>query len=90
LRGQDQGRRLASLMAGNIIGEMALYSNAGRSATATAERDSVVWALTRPALESLHASAPATALQVHALVMRTMAERVRQANATIAALQRGA
>ena len=80
LAGQGHGQRLASLMAGNIVGEMALYSNADRSATATAERDSVVWSLTRDALESLHARAPETALQVHGLIMRTMAERVRQAN----------
>jgi SulP family sulfate permease len=90
LSGQGHGRRLASLMAGNIVGEMALYSSADRSATATAERASVVWSLTRDALESLHVTAPDTALRVHALVMRTMAERVRQANTTIAALQRGA
>ncbi len=90
LRGQHQGRRLASLTAGNIVGEMALYSDVARSATVTAERDAVVWALTREGLASLHATSPHTALQVHALVMRTMAERVRQANATVAALQRGA
>lgn len=90
LRGQETGQRLASLMGGNIVGEMALYSSAGRSATVTAELDSVVWALTRPALEALHTRAPDTAMQFHAFVMRTMAERVRLANGTIAALQRHA
>ena len=90
LRGQEAGQRLASLMGGNIVGEMALYSSADRSATVTAEHDSVVWALSRPALEALHTSAPDTAMQFHAFVMRTMAERVRLANGTIAALQRSA
>lgn len=90
LRGQHQGQRLASLMGGNIVGEMALYSSAGRSATVTAETESVVWTLTRHALEGLHLHAPDTAMQFHAFVMRTMAERVRLANGTIAALQRGA
>lgn len=90
LRGQHQGQRLASLMGGNIVGEMALYSSAGRSATVTAETESVVWTLTRHALEGLHLQAPDTAMQFHAFVMRTMAERVRLANGTIAALQRGA
>ncbi|MCA0213248.1 MAG: cyclic nucleotide-binding domain-containing protein [Proteobacteria bacterium] len=90
LRGQNLGQRLASLMGGNIVGEMALYSSAPRSATVTAETDTVVWTLTRHALEGLHLQAPDTAMQFHAFVMRTMAERVRLANGTIAALQRGA
>lgn len=90
LRGQNQGQRLASLMGGNIVGEMALYSSAARSATVTAETVSVVWTLTRHALEGLHLHAPDTAMQFHAFVMRTMAERVRLANGTITALQRGA
>jgi hypothetical protein len=38
----------------------------------------------------LQMRSPETAMQIHALVMRTMAERVRQANAAITALQRGA
>ncbi|MDB5873199.1 MAG: hypothetical protein JWQ07_2641 [Ramlibacter sp.] len=90
LQGQGNGQRLASLMAGNIVGEMALYTNTNRSAHVTAEADSVVWTLPRAALETLHATAPDTALRVHAFIMRTMAGRVQQANATIAALQRGA
>jgi len=90
LPGQAQGRRLATLMAGNIAGEMALYDDAQRSANVSAEQDSVVWALRRSVLETLHADAPETALRVHAFVVRTLAERVRQANAAAAALQRGA
>jgi len=90
LHGQAQGQRLATLMAGNIVGEMALYTNTSRSATVTAESDSVVWTLGRHGLEVLHATAPETALRVHAFIMRTMAGRVQLANATIAALQRGA
>jgi sulfate permease, SulP family len=90
VHGQGQGQRLASLTAGNIVGEMALYSNTHRSATVTAESDSVVWTLGRDALELLHSEAPDTALRVHAFIMRTMAARVQLANATIAALQRGA
>jgi SulP family sulfate permease len=85
-----EGQRLASLMSGTIVGEMALYDRAPRSADVVAERRSVVWGLTRGSLEQLHASAPETAMQVHAFIMRTMAERVRQANAAISALQRGA
>jgi SulP family sulfate permease len=90
VEGQGDGQRLASLMAGNIVGEMALYTSTQRSATVTAESDAVVWALPRSALEALHVQSPDTALRVHAFIMRTMAGRVQQANATIAALQRGA
>lgn len=90
LHGQNEGQRLASLMAGNIVGEMALYASTNRSATVVAESDSVVWALQRDALETLHVTAPETAMRVHAFIMRTMAIRVQQANTTIAALQRGA
>ena len=84
------GQRLASLMGGTMVGEMALYDQAPRSATVVAERKSVVWALGRDSVEKLHASSPDTAMRVHAFIMRTMAERVRQANAAVAALQRGA
>jgi SulP family sulfate permease len=90
LDGQADGQRLACLMAGNIVGEMALYSNIHRSATVTAESDSVVWALPRVALENLQAASPDTTLRVHAFVMQTMARRIQRANATIAALHRGA
>lgn len=90
LEGQHRGRRLASLMAGTMVGEMALYDSGPRSATVSAERDSVVWSLGREGLERLHAASPETAMRVHALVVRTMAERMRLANAAIAALQRGA
>lgn len=89
LRGQASGQRLASLMGGTTAGEMGLYSSAERSATVLAERDAVVWALTRQALDALQRSAPDTAMQVHAFVMRIMAERLRLANTTLAALQRG-
>ncbi|HVZ43252.1 MAG TPA: SulP family inorganic anion transporter [Ramlibacter sp.] len=90
LGGQTEGRRLATLTAGTIAGEMALYDDAQRSATVTAEHDSVVWALSRSVLERLHREAPDTAMRVHAFIVRTLAERVRQANAAAAALQRGA
>lgn len=90
LPNHGEGQRLASLMSGTIVGEMALYDKAPRSADVVAERRSVVWGLTRASLEQLHAQAPDTAMQVHAFIMRTMAERVRQANAAISALQRGA
>ncbi|MGE4241455.1 SLC26A/SulP transporter family protein [Ramlibacter sp.] len=88
--GQAQGRRLASLMAGTIVGEMALYDDAQRSATVTAHDAGVVWALKRDVLEHLHEDAGEAAMRVHALVVRTLAERVRQANAAAAALQHGA
>jgi sulfate permease, SulP family len=90
LPGQHEGQRLAGLMAGNIVGEMALYTSAARSATVTAETASVVWTLERSALEALHVQSPEAAMAFHAFIMRTMAGRVRRANATIAALQRGA
>ncbi len=87
---QAQGQRLASLMGGTMVGEMALYDQAPRSATVVAERKSVVWGLSRSGVEHLHTVAPDTAIQVHAFIMRTLAERLRQANSAIAALQRGA
>ncbi|WP_374663268.1 SulP family inorganic anion transporter [Ramlibacter sp.] len=87
---QGRGQRLASLMGGTLVGEMALYDRAPRSANVVAERKSVVWGLSRAGMERLHATAPETAIQVHAFIMRTMAERLRLANSAIAALQRGA
>lgn len=87
---QAQGQRVASLMGGTMVGELALYDQAPRSATVVAERKSVVWGLSRSGVEHLHSAAPDTAIKVHAFIMRTLAERLRQANSAIAALQRGA
>ena len=58
--------RLASLGAGDVVGEMALFTNRPRTATVTAENDGVVYAFSRREFASLLENCPALAVIVRA------------------------
>lgn len=63
VRGDDGRERLVREMArGQIIGEMSLYTDAPRSATVIAVRDSVLVRLTKPAFEALIARSAAVSV----------------------------
>lgn len=66
-------RRIARILPPETIGEMALISNAPRSASVTALRDSVLLKLTREAFESLVERCPS----VMVYLSRLLADRLR-------------
>jgi sulfate permease, SulP family len=78
--------RLRSLGARSILGEMGLYRNALRSASAIAERASVVYVLTRESLQTLERADPGLAIAFHGAIVRELSERLAHQNVQIAAL----
>ncbi|SAL66277.1 Bicarbonate transporter BicA [Caballeronia terrestris] len=78
----DDGKtmRLRSFGAGTIVGEMAVYTGAKRSADVIAETPAVVLRLALPTLRRLEAEDPALASRFHEFVVRMLAARLAVAN----------
>lgn len=68
---------------GSLVGEMALFDGAARSATCTATADLGCAVLTRDALESLTRDDPATAAHLMTAIAQRLAERLRQSDEKI-------
>jgi anti-anti-sigma regulatory factor len=83
----EPGHRLATFAAGVVFGEAAMLDGGGRTATGLADEPSVVYLLTRDALDALRESDPALALAVLRNIARQLSARLRFANQTIDALR---
>ena len=70
------GKRLETLEAGDILGEMALIEDRPRSASAFARTDCLLTLITRPHFLTLVQRTPLFAIQV----MRVLAKRLRHTN----------
>lgn len=81
-------RRLRSLGPRTLLGEMGLYRAGRRSANVVVLSESVVYALRAAALEGLERTHPHIVARFHAMVVRTMSERLEFSNTLVAALQR--
>lgn len=83
--GEDRtrGRRIVSVQAGVVFGEVALVDNGPRSATAIAEAPAVVYALPRSTLERWRIEQPALAATVLLAVARQLSGRLRFANTVL-------
>lgn len=77
--------RLRSYGAGTIVGEMAVYTGARRSAGVAADRPTVVLRLALATLRRLEQDDPALASQFHAFVVKVLAARLAVANEQIRA-----
>ena len=78
-------RRLASFAPGVIFGEAAMLDGGGRTATGVADTASVVYVLTRAALDEVRRDDPALASQLLLNLAREASARLRSAAATIRA-----
>lgn len=80
------GHPLAALEAGDFFGEMSLLEPAARSATVVAATPAYLFRLPGRAIQGLLTTDPgaATALLIH--VVRTLSERLRRANDTLASV----
>lgn len=85
--GTEPGHRLATFAPGVVFGEAAMLDGGGRTATGIADDPSVVYALTRDALEALRAEDSGLALAVLRNIARQLSARLRFANRTIDALR---
>ncbi|SAL78119.1 sulfate transporter [Caballeronia peredens] len=85
----DGGRmlRLRSFGAGTIVGEMAVYTGARRSADVVADEPTVVLRLALSTLKRLETDDPALAARMHKFVARVLAARLVVANEQIRAAQ---
>lgn len=83
----DGGRiRLRSMGPGNIVGEMGLYMNQPASATVIASDACLLYFLPGDKLKDLEKDDPRTAAELHRFMVGQVAERLKNANATISAL----
>ena len=89
LRSEDGSRsRLESMRAGSVVGEVAFFTGEPRSATVTADEPTVVYQLTREALNRYEALRPRPALLLIESLSRLMAARIHHLTKAIDALER--
>ncbi len=83
-RAQAPGRKVAELEAGDFFGEMCLVEPARRSATVMAIEPTQVFRLPNQAMLRLAKQDPITMNALLAAVIRTLSERLRRMNETLA------
>lgn len=79
---------IRTMRAGAIVGEMALYTGAARSASAIALEDCLLLKVNTDAFQQMSEKHPASASKLHSHIVRLIAERLGRANREIAALSR--
>jgi CRP-like cAMP-binding protein len=79
-------RRLGTIEAGNVFGELALFSGGRRTADVVALGEVRCWVLARTDLDRLGQRHPALQIRLLTLVGQALAERLRRANAEIRSL----
>ncbi len=80
--------RLETMGQGHAVGEVGLLTGAGRGATVRADEPSVVYRLTKAALERMEREDPRAAAAVYAWLARRMAGRIGHLVSTVEALRR--
>jgi SulP family sulfate permease len=78
--------RLNTVRRGVMVGEIAMYTGAPRTAEVVAETPSVVLRLSRASLERLEADEPETAASLHRWLATTLAKRLTDSQRAFAAL----
>ena len=83
---RDDGamHRLRSLGERTMLGEMGLYRRVMRSASAIAEKPSVVFELTRESFSTIESSDPELASAIHRAIVRALSDRLSFQNIRIA------
>jgi SulP family sulfate permease len=80
--------RLRSMTDCTVVGEMGIYRDLMRTASVIAEEPTRTYRLERAALERMEREDLDVALAFHALIVRTLADRLAFANDEVAALER--
>lgn len=78
--------RVASFLPGALVGEIGVYADMPRTATVSAETDSVLLRVSRAALERLAVSDPAAAAEFHRLAAALLARRLSRTTALLRAV----
>jgi len=82
--GEAAPRRLRSMGAGTVVGEMGLYLSIERTATVVTEQESVLYRLTKKALADIEAQDLELACALHRFFIRLLSERLSHANEELA------
>ncbi|HSD54029.1 MAG TPA: SulP family inorganic anion transporter [Burkholderiales bacterium] len=83
VRGGDRQRRIVTFAPGSIFGEAAMLDGAPRSATATIVEDTVVYSLSRRALDALARTDPSLSNKLLVNLGRHLSARLRQTTDTL-------
>ena len=83
VHGGGQQRRIVTFAPGSVFGEAAMLDGAPRSATATVVEDTVVYSLSRRALDALARSDPGLANKLLVNLGRHLSARLRQTTDTL-------
>lgn len=86
--GGARSRRLRSILAGNVVGEVGLYLGLPRTATVVAEGACGLQRLSEEAFETMQLEEPAAAGALHKFVLRRAVIRLAHANRHLLALTR--
>jgi SulP family sulfate permease len=86
--GDDMWQRVRSVGPGNLLGEIAFYLGAGRTARLVAEAPTTLLCLSPETVSRLEATAPDAAILFHRAVAQTMAIRLTSTNEFVRALLR--
>ena len=78
--------RLSTVRSGVVVGEIALYTGAPRTADVVAETPSVVLRLSRASIERIEAEEPETAAALHRWLARMLAHRLTDSQRAFSAL----
>jgi len=84
--GNKKQMRLQTMGGGTVLGEMGLYTNKPRSATAIVEEPSSLYSLSYESFQKMQAEDPEVAASFHQFVARSLADRIQHANEEIRAL----
>ena len=80
--------RLATMRAGQVVGEVGFYLGHERTASVVAEKPSTIYSLTKEGLRVLEETDPEAASAFHQVIARLLAERVEHLVGAVDALQR--
>jgi SulP family sulfate permease len=80
--------RLATMRAGQVVGEVGFYLGHERTASVVTEEPSTIYSLTKEGLRHLEETDPEAASVFHQVIARLLAERVEHLVGTVDALQR--
>lgn len=79
--------RLRKMGAGNVFGEMALYTHKPRSASTVADEDTVLYYLSESAVATMDQQEPEAAIAFHKLIIDILAERLQFQNHQLEGLE---
>jgi SulP family sulfate permease len=80
--------RLETMCSGRVVGELGFFLNIRRTASVIADRNSVVYSLSKPELLEMEQNDPEAANAFHRLVVHLLGERVVHLVRTVNALER--